>query len=283
MTLANANAAAVRRVRIIGGESTGKTTLTDLLARCFATAWVPEFGRAYADPKDARGEAWTTTDFVAIATRQGELEDIVARRADRVLFTDTDAMTTGIWHRVYLGKRDAAVDAVGATRSYALTLVAGTDIGWVQDGDRRSSDERALQQAELTARLDELGAPWLVVNGSREERVAAASAAVQAATGIAPPADGLDWLQLGLAGRWRHLVPGGRHGLRVGEGGPDAIDVGAILDRTQTDYATVGAELGLDPAAVREADWYAARNVELAYAVVRSDHERMLANKGAGA
>jgi len=267
-----------RRVRIVGGESTGKTTLTDLLARRFATAWVPEFGRAYSDPKDARGEAWTTADFVAIATRQNELEDIVARRSDRVLFADTDAMTTGIWHRVYLGTRDASVDAIGAARSYALTLVAGTDIRWVQDGDRRSPDERALQQAELTARLDELGAPWLLVTGSREDRVAAATAAVQAATGIAPPAEGLDWLGLGLEGRWRHLVAGGRYGLRVGEGGPDAIDVAARLDRERTDYATLGATLRLEPAAVREADWYAARHVELAYAVARSDHERVVAN-----
>ncbi len=269
-----------RRVRVIGGESTGKTTLTDLLARRFETAWVPEFGRAYSDPKDARGETWTTADFVAIATRQGDLEDVVARRADRVLFADTDALTTGIWHRVYLGARDAGVDAIGATRPYALTLVAGTDIGWVQDGDRRSPHERALQQAELTARLDELGAPWLLVTGSRRERVAVASAAVEAATGTAAPAGGLDWLELGLEGRWRHLVPGGRHGLRVRPGGPDAIEVAASLDRERTDYATLGSALALQPAAVREADWYAARHVELAYAVARSDDERVAANAG---
>ena len=36
---------------------------------------------------------------------------MAARRAERILFCDTDAMTTGIWHVEYLGRRDAAVEA----------------------------------------------------------------------------------------------------------------------------------------------------------------------------
>ena len=87
---------AARRVRLLGGESTGKSTLSDLLARRFGTAWVLEWGRPYSDPKDHGGEPWTTADFVEIATRQNELEEVVARRAERILLCDTDAMTTGL-------------------------------------------------------------------------------------------------------------------------------------------------------------------------------------------
>jgi nicotinamide riboside kinase len=37
----------VRRVAIVGTESTGKTTLAQQLAEHFQTVWVPEYGRAF--------------------------------------------------------------------------------------------------------------------------------------------------------------------------------------------------------------------------------------------
>src|SRR3990167_9088495 len=39
----------VKRVCIIGVESTGKTTLTKYLAKQFNTAWVEEYGRSYCE------------------------------------------------------------------------------------------------------------------------------------------------------------------------------------------------------------------------------------------
>jgi hypothetical protein len=41
----------VRRVVLIGAESTGKTTLAQELARHFNTCWVPEYGREYWEKK----------------------------------------------------------------------------------------------------------------------------------------------------------------------------------------------------------------------------------------
>jgi NadR type nicotinamide-nucleotide adenylyltransferase len=37
----------VRRVVLIGAESTGKTTLAQQLAERFNTTWVPEYGRVH--------------------------------------------------------------------------------------------------------------------------------------------------------------------------------------------------------------------------------------------
>ena len=266
------------RVRVVGGESTGKTTLADLVARRFTTTWVPEWGRAYSDPKDARGEPWSTEDFVAIASEQARLEDIAARRADRVLVCDTDPLTTGIWHRVYLGTRAPDVDAIGAQRRYALTLLAGTDIAWKQDGDRNSDAERRRQQAELVERLVETGATVTVVSGSRRERVAAATAAIADRLGIDPPDEGTGWVDDGIACRWRHLVPrpaSRRRSLFVAGTDLTATDVTAELIRLRTDHETLAARLGVPASAVLEADWYAARHVSLAYAEARGDIERI--------
>lgn len=45
----------VRRVVVTGPESTGKTTLARRLAEQLATAWVPEYARAFLDGRLAGG------------------------------------------------------------------------------------------------------------------------------------------------------------------------------------------------------------------------------------
>src|SRR3954468_20908711 len=62
----------VKRVVLIGSESTGKTTLAEHLARHYAVSWVPEFVRDYAANKGSLLEA---SDVEAIARGQVARED----------------------------------------------------------------------------------------------------------------------------------------------------------------------------------------------------------------
>src|SRR5262249_19347332 len=104
----------VKRVVLLGAESTGKTTLARSLADHYGTTWNPELGHAYSwfRPEDATDWAsWRTEEFVEIAALQSWYEDFLAQFADRVLFCDTDAWTTGLFHEVYLGERSSEVDA----------------------------------------------------------------------------------------------------------------------------------------------------------------------------
>ncbi len=267
---------AARRVRLLGGESTGKSTLADLLARRFGTAWVIEWGRPYSDPKDHADEPWTTDDFVAIATRQNELEDIVARRAERVLFCDTDAMTTGIWHVEYLGRRDATVEALGAGRHYDLSLLLEPDIAWRQDGNRNSDTARLRQQAALVERLAELGQTAVPISGDVAGRLATAEQVVGERLGLRPPSSAVDWVALGRTGTWLELDPPPDLGTRILRGtGLSAAVVQARLNDRGLTYRELASELGTSAEAVREADWYAARHGELAYAELRGDAAAM--------
>jgi HTH-type transcriptional regulator, transcriptional repressor of NAD biosynthesis genes len=265
-----------RRVRLLGGESTGKSTLSDLLARRFATAWVPEWGRPYADPKDHAGEPWTTADFSAIATRQNELEDIAAGRSDRLLVCDTDALTTGIWHVEYLGRRDAGVESLGADRPYDLSLILEPDIAWRQDGMRDSDQARHRQQAALIERLTELGQTALPIRGDLDERLATAQRAVVDGLGLQPRPTEVDWVELGRAGRWRGLDPAPGIGTRVVRGTEmSAAAAQARLVEERLTYEELAAASGVSIEAIREADWYASRHAELAYAELRGDTAAM--------
>lgn len=189
----------VRRVVLIGAESTGKTTLARALARRYQTAWVPEFGREYwerkvaeglpdgrpwmradagAAPPDDAAVAFTSDEFVHIAAEQQRRENLAAREANRVLICDTNAFVTGTWQERYLGRRDARVDQIGRADRADLYLLAEPDVPFVQDGWRDGEHVRDEMHASFVRQLAALPTPWVRLRGSWDERMAAATAAI---------------------------------------------------------------------------------------------------------
>ena len=175
-----------RRVCLPGAESTGTTTMTELLADLYDTAWVPEYGREYSLPKDARGEAWTTAEFVHIARQQQGLEDEAARAANRILFCDTDALATAIWHEQYLGSRAPSVKEIARSRIYDLTFLTAADFPWVQDGDRNSDAARQRMQRRFEEELATRPEPVVELRGSIDQRLGTALAAIEHHLGLRP-------------------------------------------------------------------------------------------------
>jgi NadR type nicotinamide-nucleotide adenylyltransferase len=203
------------RLVIVGAESTGKTTLaaalTDRLRRrpgLGLTRWVAEVGRDYTIDKLAAARAtaavagdpppaleslrWTSDDFVAVARDQVRREADAARHGGPVLVCDTDAVATGVWHQRYLGARSAEVEAVAAPAPHHLYLLTHpADVPFHQDGVRDGEAIRDWMTEVFAAHLDERGCRWQWLRGDRDQRLAAAEAAVDAwlaaGWGLAPP------------------------------------------------------------------------------------------------
>jgi HTH-type transcriptional repressor of NAD biosynthesis genes len=176
----------VRRVVLIGAESTGKTTLARALAERYGTGWVPEYGREYWErkvaglPMDGPLPGWASDEFVHIAAEQQRREDEAARSASRVLLCDTNAFATGTWHERYLGFRDERVDAAGRRDRVDLYLLAEPDFPFVQDGWRDGESIRDWMHARFAAQLAALPTPVVRLRGPFDVRIAAASAAIDA-------------------------------------------------------------------------------------------------------
>lgn len=197
----------VRRVVLIGAESTGKTTLAQALAAHYGTRWVPEFGREYWEAKVSRGlpegqlPAWAADkgssddagrlheaelpafmgdEFLHIAGEQQRRENLAAREANRVLICDTNAFATGTWHERYLGRRDDAVDTIGRRDRVDLYLLTEPDFPFVQDGWRDGEHVRDWMHARFLEPLAALPTPVVRLHGPWDARMANATAAIDA-------------------------------------------------------------------------------------------------------
>lgn len=183
----------VKRVVIIGAESTGKTTLARLLADHFETLWVPEFGREHWERKIAGRRitdpppSWTPDEFLEIAEEQQARENRAARAANRVLFADTNAFATGAWNERYHFARDPRVDAIGARDKADLYLLASPDVPFVQDGFRDGEHIREWMDRRFAEQLAGGPTPVVRLTGAYDRRLRDAIDAVGALLGKVTP------------------------------------------------------------------------------------------------
>jgi NadR type nicotinamide-nucleotide adenylyltransferase len=172
----------VRRVGVLGAESTGTTTLAQALGARYRTAWVPEYGREYCEHKWQGGYTadWRSEEFVAIALEQARREDEAARAADRVLICDTDVFATALWHQRYVGRRSPEVESFAEQRRCDLYLLTGDEIPFVQDGLRDGESIRHSMHEQFAAELTATGRRWALLRGSPEARLDEATRLIDA-------------------------------------------------------------------------------------------------------
>jgi NadR type nicotinamide-nucleotide adenylyltransferase len=165
-----------KRVCVFGPESTGKSTLAAALAERFGTVWVPEYARVLLE---RQGGQVGSDDMPRIVRGQIASEEALARNANRLLFCDTDALTTTLWCEVLFGSCPGWMTDEAERRSYDLYLLTDVDVPWVQDGVRYLPDERRSFFDRCEEALRSRGRPYVRISGNWDERFARAVAAVQ--------------------------------------------------------------------------------------------------------
>lgn len=180
----------VRRIVLIGAESTGKTTLAQSLAEHFQTNWVAEYGREHWEKKVAGLSmndplpAWSRDEFLHIAQEQQTRENGLARMANRIMICDTNAFVTGTWHERYFGHRDHEVDAIGANDRVDLYLLTAPDVPFVQDGFRDGQLIRDWMHRRFVEQFADCPTPVTLVAGEYHQRFKIAAQAIEASLAI---------------------------------------------------------------------------------------------------
>lgn len=131
----------VRKVLIVGSESTGKSTLAQNLALAYNTNFVEEVGRATCDY--AGGEEYMIAeDLYENFLRQRVRIMDAAKESNRLLFVDTDATTTLFYSHFLLsqGKQlntcQKLAASINETIQWDLVLFLEPDVEFIQDGTR---------------------------------------------------------------------------------------------------------------------------------------------------
>ena len=157
----------VDRIALLGGESTGKTTLAKALAKSLKTHWVPEFGREYWEEKKGN---LRYPDMLHIAQTQIAREKNLAARSQRYLICDSTPLTTYFYSQELFDRTDPELIRL-AERDYAWVFLCAADFEFVQDGTRRDNTFRLKQQRWYEHQLTARDIPYTLLRGSVKKRI----------------------------------------------------------------------------------------------------------------
>jgi nicotinamide riboside kinase len=194
----------LKKIAIIGPESTGKSSLCQQLAEHYKTLWCPEFAREYLLK---HGMNYTFDDLLTIAKGQIALEDKYAEEVgktgrpkggriisddktissglidsltSRLLFIDTDMYVMKVWCEFVFDNCHRFILDQIVERKYDLYLLCNVDLPWVKDELREYPDLDSRQRLYFIYKdiMVNQSVPWVDISGSYEERLQKAIKAV---------------------------------------------------------------------------------------------------------
>ena len=181
----------IKKIVIIGPESTGKSTLCEKLAAHYQTLWVPEYAREYLEKQ---GTEYTYEDLLTIAKGQIELEERISSKLkvqsskfkvqnsqpstinhqpSTSLFIDTDMYVMQVWAEYVFDNCHNWILNRIAERKYDLYLLCDVDLPWIEDTLREYPDEGIRKKLFYFYKelMTTQSTPWHIISGTYEQRL----------------------------------------------------------------------------------------------------------------
>ena len=193
----------IKKIVVIGPESTGKSTLCEKLAQYYNTLWVPEYAREYLENN---GSDYTYDDLLTIAKGQIESEDRIGYQLSvisnqqsviineqsgnspnpdevlpsfppsedmRLLFIDTDMYVMKVWAEYVFNRCHNWILNQIAGRKYDLYMLCDIDLPWIEDTLREYPDKKIREKLFLFYKelMINQSTSWCIISGDYEERL----------------------------------------------------------------------------------------------------------------
>lgn len=175
----------LKKIVIIGPESTGKSTLCEQLAKHYNSIWCPEYARQYLV---TNGTNYNYDDLLMIAQGQIALEEKYINQFPQSppakphlpLFIDTDMYVMKVWCEFVFNNCHRFILDQIVSRSYDLYLLCNTDLPWVKDELREYPDPLVRHRLYLIYEdiMVNQSVPWVKILGGYEQRLEKAVKAV---------------------------------------------------------------------------------------------------------
>lgn len=181
----------VKKVLIVGSESTGKSTLTQNLALAYNTNYVSEIGRDITEMA-GNEEFLTKDDLVEILIKHKKNEIEALKESNKILFIDTDSLTTKFYAQFLLKNEDEIQDlsllsdAINKINSFDLILFLEPTVEFVQDGTRNEeiASDRWKYSEQIKTLLNENNLKYYSISGDYLSRFNEAKQLIEKDLGI---------------------------------------------------------------------------------------------------
>lgn len=196
----------IHKIVILGPESTGKSTLCELLAQHYNTLWCPEFAREYLtthgmdyDFEDllsiAKGQLALEKEYETMVDSQwSKVEGSIPGEAKRwvnvktlhsqnhppLLFVDTDMYVMKVWCEYVFQKCHHFILDEIIQQTTNFYLLCKPDLPWAEDVLREYPDEQPrleLYQIYRDIMINQR-VPWIEISGDYDVRLEKAISAI---------------------------------------------------------------------------------------------------------
>jgi|LSQX01.1.fsa_nt_gb nicotinamide riboside kinase len=153
---------------VTGAESTGKSAVTEWLAKYYNVPYIPEFARSYVEKLK---RPYTYKDVEIIASTQ--IKEIAGYMNSNYpfIFVDTWLIITKVWFEVVFGKSPLWLEDEIKKYKINIFLVCDIDLPWVPDPIRENGGEKRIMLQNRYIEIIEIyGFDYKIVSGINEDR-----------------------------------------------------------------------------------------------------------------
>ncbi len=155
----------VKKICFYGPESTGKSTMAKEMAKVYKTEYVPEVARELITSNE-----FSLDDIIRIGHAQTNRVKEKVKTANKILFCDTDLITTEIYSQYYLKQIPTVLFELEKEIIYDKYFLFDIDVEWVEDGLRDLGNQRQQMLDVFRLELEKRQIPFTWVRGNYDQR-----------------------------------------------------------------------------------------------------------------
>ena len=154
------------KIAFTGPESSGKTTMAELIAKAYSTSFIPEYAREFLKDKTT----YTLADLDVIAKKQLEL---CKASKNTFVISDTEMAVMLIWSQEKFKEVSPIIQSYWESQDFDHLFLCAPDIPWEADKLRENPLDRERLFVLYEVVLENSKKPFTILKGTIEQRIIA--------------------------------------------------------------------------------------------------------------